>query len=499
MSSRGLFIACWLLFVGSAHAQLEGSGASSITTHYDPNGGIVERVYEGTTNTGTRWAYTTSNGQWHSAPSGSPNAAAVTVGRNVPIALADGAAVAGKLPVLVESEVTAAALATAGIKTLRGGIAGILVGVALQAALDAAHIGFDAAVQSVTYNPVPIVQGGCAQYAGATSPYAADPAFTVGPAQLHGPDTCGIPAEGPYSWAHPYWTDVGPASSGGSKVCPNGVQFNSTTQCRQVITDDQGAVYLGPKINQGNGPDIGKNVTGNNGIQFQPDGGVTPSNGPGVDVDPASWPQVSGPSSQTYGPQTTTSTSDHTTTNASGQPITTTTTTTVTNTTNVTNNYSNNTSVTTIDNKTETKACDAAGVCTNDTTHSTPPSQTKPDDKVQVCGLPGKPPCKIDETGTPDVATGAAKLQPGIDALEQSRIDGIANVTGSGDPAAKDTHWQFTFAFPTNCAPLVAWDGLTFDICRFQPMIHDLLSMLWYGSTVFLILGMVGRTMRGSD
>lgn len=507
------------------------AGAQSITTHYDPNGGIVERVFEGQT-AGTRWAYTTSNGQWYSTPSGDANVARAVVGREVQVA---GATVAGETPVLLASEFTAANLAKAAIPIVRGGVAGLVVAAALQYALNQAHLAFDGVQQSMVYNPDPTQappdpggpktqwsfdqqvwwpdqSGACndegikqfaPDFVSAYPASASDGgAWTVG---CHFTIRTNAPAGQPQTY--PLYREAltkrvvqSEPTGPGPKTCPNGVSFSDTTQCKQAVLDTTAAQYLTPHIDQTNGPAIGQNLTANNGIQFQSSTGVNPgpTNGPGIDVDANSWPQASGPAAQSFGPTSTTTSSSSTITNASGNPVTTSTTTTVANTTNVTNNYAGNSSTTNVTNTQQTKVCDASGVCSNSTqSTSGTGSANAPDDQIKVCGLPGNPPCKIDETGTPTDTVGPIK--PGSDALDAAQADQIAKGASAVDSTSKDTLWKFSFAFPSNCAPLVAWEGLTFDICRFQPVFHDLMSMVWYSATVFLIIGMFGRTIRGGE
>lgn len=109
-----------------------------------------------------------------------------------------------------------------------------------------------------------------------------------------------------------------------------------------------------------------------------------------------------------------------------------------------------------------------------------------------ACGAPGQPPCRIDETGTPSSKDYNAETS----ALETAKNDILTEIgktrTGSG--------FTWTFALPTGCTPLVinAFSseingGLSIDICEWQPMIHDLMSMLWIAATIFALWGMASR------
>lgn len=106
-----------------------------------------------------------------------------------------------------------------------------------------------------------------------------------------------------------------------------------------------------------------------------------------------------------------------------------------------------------------------------------------------ACGAPGQPPCKIDETGTPT----QGNFSEAENALNQAKTDAIAEInktrTGQG--------FTWTFQLPTGCQPLQlpAFAGMidSIDICQFQPMIHDLLSMMWIAATIFALWGMASR------
>lgn len=110
-----------------------------------------------------------------------------------------------------------------------------------------------------------------------------------------------------------------------------------------------------------------------------------------------------------------------------------------------------------------------------------------------TCGLPGTPPCKIDEAGTPE--DGEKPLENA-----KTKVDEAEKlVKESVDKAAtiEAPSWTFTFQFPTGCAPYeTGLRGVILNICQWQGQIHDLMSMVWAGTTFFCIAGMVGRTIR---
>lgn len=124
-----------------------------------------------------------------------------------------------------------------------------------------------------------------------------------------------------------------------------------------------------------------------------------------------------------------------------------------------------------------------------------PNATPKPVTDAITCGLPGTPPCKIDEAGTPtDGEKPFEKAKTAIDTAKDAAKDGIESATKIEAPA-----WTFSFQLPTGCAPYVTGlRGVILNICEWQSTIHDLMSMIWAGSTFFCIAGMVGRTIRES-
>lgn len=118
------------------------------------------------------------------------------------------------------------------------------------------------------------------------------------------------------------------------------------------------------------------------------------------------------------------------------------------------------------------------------------------------CGYPGGPKCdvKIDETATP---TGADALKGSREAIEKAATDAATSMQAAASAEGKDTSWGLTFDLPSSCEPFVMWDTAEFgameiDMCQWQPIIHDLLSMVWAAATVFAVAGMVFRTVNGS-
>lgn len=106
------------------------------------------------------------------------------------------------------------------------------------------------------------------------------------------------------------------------------------------------------------------------------------------------------------------------------------------------------------------------------------------------CGIPGKPPCavKLDETGTP---TGSGAF----DGVSSDGIgDALEGVKGSiqGVIDRDDTpNWTWTFQLPSGCTPLqLSGYNLSIDVCQWQGIIHDIMSMLWVAATFWFLISM---------
>lgn len=96
------------------------------------------------------------------------------------------------------------------------------------------------------------------------------------------------------------------------------------------------------------------------------------------------------------------------------------------------------------------------------------------------CGAPGQAKCSINETGTPD---GKGSFDAANSGLEEGKKGWIAEIEKVKDLTAPG--WTWTFQLPSGCTALdVPAFNLTLDVCRFQPIIHDIMSMLWAIATV---------------
>lgn len=122
------------------------------------------------------------------------------------------------------------------------------------------------------------------------------------------------------------------------------------------------------------------------------------------------------------------------------------------------------------------------------------PLPPKPPGPVE-CGGPGRPACKIDESGTPS-ATGAFDgAGKALSDVTRSSTDQINNAASA---AGKDTSWHFSFNLPSQCSVFPMFMGVQINFCSFQPMVHDLMSLVWVSTTIFVLIGMFGRAQRGT-
>lgn len=172
--------------------------------------------------------------------------------------------------------------------------------------------------------------------------------------------------------------------------------------------------------------------------------------------------------------------------NYSGDTITHTSTTTEVITNNTTNNNNTTTTTTTINTPTNAPI--------NSPTNSPTNAPNSGQNNIETCGLPGKPPCKIDETGTPE-ADESYEVEPIFRSLKQC----LENPT-SCFPAFPDLSWSFSV--PSGCAPIPVhgFNGYinSIDICPFQSVFHDLMSMIWVAAGLFGASAMLFRDSQGA-
>lgn len=121
--------------------------------------------------------------------------------------------------------------------------------------------------------------------------------------------------------------------------------------------------------------------------------------------------------------------------------------------------------------------------------------QRAPDpEKVITCGLPDTPACKIDEKGTPEPVKDTAQ-QDAKDAHKP--LDDFLKDPKAMLPAFPTINW--TFRLPSGCAPIALPAFAPFlqqiDVCQFQPMFHDIMSIIWVGGALFGAIGTFWRNV----
>lgn len=127
---------------------------------------------------------------------------------------------------------------------------------------------------------------------------------------------------------------------------------------------------------------------------------------------------------------------------------------------------------------------------------------TKPADGTEQaeCGAPGQPKCGIDETGTPTATEGKGKFSDAKTATDKAGADLDKAIADAGALTAPG--WSWTFALPSGCTNTVLNDfgvaGITVDVCSWQSLFHDLMSLCWIGAAIWCCIGMVGRTLKGA-
>ena len=143
---------------------------------------------------------------------------------------------------------------------------------------------------------------------------------------------------------------------------------------------------------------------------------------------------------------------------------------------------------------TTTTVKDATGAVVSTSTATTVQDKTATtaaDGEDLECGLPGTPPCKIDETDTPEPPDPDEDGWKQLFAPLQECIDDLEACL----PELPEIN--LTFSFPSHCGsiptPGFAPYFTSINICQYQGMFHDLMSMLWAAAGVFGAMSIVGR------
>lgn len=141
--------------------------------------------------------------------------------------------------------------------------------------------------------------------------------------------------------------------------------------------------------------------------------------------------------------------------------------------------------------QTVTSTC-TGGSCNTTTTTETPKLDEQP--FTMPCGVAGTPACavKVDETGMPTAESVDADRLRDLEDENRAWIDGL--VAANPFP---DINWAFEL--PTACGviptPAFAPAMESIDVCQFQPMFHDVMSVVWVLGGLF---GAISLFMRNA-
>lgn len=121
-------------------------------------------------------------------------------------------------------------------------------------------------------------------------------------------------------------------------------------------------------------------------------------------------------------------------------------------------------------------------------------TEKDPENDLLVCGLPNTPACRIEEKGTPEPVEDTA--QKDAERVHKP-LDDLLKNPASVLPEFPKINW--TFRLPSGCAPLSIPAFSPFlqsiDVCQFQPIFHDIMSMIWVGGALFGAIGTFWRNV----
>lgn len=135
----------------------------------------------------------------------------------------------------------------------------------------------------------------------------------------------------------------------------------------------------------------------------------------------------------------------------------------------------------------------AAGTCTGSSGGGGAAPGDRTSDDPATCGGPGQPLCQVDinETGTPDGDAQRDLMESHGDKITDLVKDDGTYWTGVKKylqkSASELVSLNWSFALPTGCTPFNMGSGYGFsiDMCQYQSVIHDLMSLVWVMATVF--------------
>lgn len=126
------------------------------------------------------------------------------------------------------------------------------------------------------------------------------------------------------------------------------------------------------------------------------------------------------------------------------------------------------------------------------------------EEKVGRCGAKGQPPCKIDETGTPD---GEGEFDSLLDKQaqdHQQRMDTLSGIKNSADKdTSTGTNGGFQWLTHKVCSPwnlgemkiLTETFRLEINICAIEPYVVPVMNFLWILATIWMTFARVASVM----
>lgn len=131
----------------------------------------------------------------------------------------------------------------------------------------------------------------------------------------------------------------------------------------------------------------------------------------------------------------------------------------------------------------------ATGVTTTATTESNPNTPAVPS---TTCGLPDTPACRIDELDTPKSEDTLDKRKNELKEAYKPIEDFVKDPAILNKPLPTIA---WTFALPSSCGPMQLGTAFApyltvIDICQYQPMFHQIMSLVWILGGLFGAISM---------
>lgn len=108
-----------------------------------------------------------------------------------------------------------------------------------------------------------------------------------------------------------------------------------------------------------------------------------------------------------------------------------------------------------------------------------PQTSPQPTPFEMPCGVAGKPPCnvKVDETGVP----GASSLDANKGKDAEKPLDDFLRDPTAIIPAFPTINWAFVLPSSCGVIPVPQFEPFfsTIDVCKFQPIFHDVMNVVW--------------------